>query len=87
MALLLVVKHELQRIHYNQVQARIALETTEPDVNPNATAGGDSRKLRGIPAIGQGVTGAIPGTIPGAGLGLSTHLPRHLDPIEDTNWQ
>lgn len=30
-----------------------------------ATAGGDHRKLRGIPAIGRGVTGAIPGTAPG----------------------
>lgn len=29
-----------------------------------ATAGGDNRKLRGIPAIGRGVTGAIPGTTP-----------------------
>lgn len=29
-----------------------------------ATAGGDERRLRGIPAIGRGVTGAIPGTDP-----------------------
>jgi hypothetical protein len=29
-----------------------------------ATAGGDERKLRGIPAIGRGVQGAIPGTRP-----------------------
>ena len=28
------------------------------------TAGGDERKLRGIPAIGRSVSGAIPGTIP-----------------------
>lgn len=31
-----------------------------------ATAGGDERKLRGIPAIGRGVAGAIPGTSPHA---------------------
>lgn len=29
-----------------------------------ATAAGDERKLRGIPAIGRGVAGAIPGTSP-----------------------
>jgi hypothetical protein len=29
-----------------------------------ATAPGDTRKLRGIPAIGYGVAGAIPGTAP-----------------------
>ena len=27
-------------------------------------AGGDNQRLRGIPAIGPGVTGAIPGTSP-----------------------
>jgi hypothetical protein len=31
-----------------------------------ATAAGDQRKLRGIPAIGRSVTGAIPGTSPHA---------------------
>lgn len=29
-----------------------------------ASAGGDSRSLRGIPAIGRGVAGAIAGTAP-----------------------
>lgn len=29
-----------------------------------ATAGGDTRRLRGIPTIARGVTGAIPGTQP-----------------------
>ena len=29
------------------------------------TLAGDSRKLRGIPAIGRNVRGAIPGTTPG----------------------
>ena len=36
----------------------------EPVRVGHATAGGDERKLRGIPAIGRGVTGAIPGTVP-----------------------
>jgi hypothetical protein len=31
-----------------------------------ATAAGDSRKLRGIPAIGRGVAGAVNGTSPHA---------------------
>lgn len=31
-----------------------------------ATAAGDSRKLRGIPAIARGVSGAVPGTQPEA---------------------
>lgn len=32
----------------------------------STTLAGDERKLRGIPAIGRGVTGAIPGTTPHA---------------------
>lgn len=51
-------------------QARIladALKDTDPDQLEQryvTTAAGDERKLRGIPAIGRGVTGAIPGTTP-----------------------
>jgi hypothetical protein len=33
-----------------------------------ATAAGDERKLRGIPAIGRSVAGCIPGTRPGGNL-------------------
>jgi hypothetical protein len=33
-----------------------------------ATAAGDPRRLRGIPAIGRGCSGAIPGTRPGDNL-------------------
>jgi len=45
---------------------RIILETGEPTPTRilNATAGGDERRLRGIPAIGRGVAGAITGTRP-----------------------
>lgn len=49
--------------------ARILLETgasvPEPARTAGATAGGDERRLRGIPAIGRGVSGAISGTQPG----------------------
>lgn len=46
------------------------IRNVDPDDPPTAkiyrtTAGGDERKLRGIPAIGRGVAGAIPGTNPG----------------------
>ncbi len=46
--------------------ARILIEVGEPAPNMKhtGTAGGDERKLRGIPAIGRGVAGAIPGTAP-----------------------
>lgn len=58
--------------HYERIQdqrklARILLETGEAaptTTRPGATAGGDERKLRGIPAIGRGVTGAINHTVP-----------------------
>jgi hypothetical protein len=36
--------------------------------SPGSTAPGDSRKLRGIPAIGRGVSGAIRDTRPGDSL-------------------
>jgi hypothetical protein len=40
-------------------------QVTKPEKPlPPGTAGGDNRALRGIPAIGRGVTGAIPGTTP-----------------------
>ena len=65
-SLLLVVKHWQQEQHILERNRRIALETsTTPEVGvKGATAGGDERKLRGIPAIGRGVTGAISGTVP-----------------------
>lgn len=60
--------HELRT-----AQARIladALLSIDPNDPPDpkvyrTTAGGDTRKLRGIPAIGPGVAGHIPGTNPG----------------------
>lgn len=54
-----------ERIQDEQKLARILLETGDhaPTIG-HATAGGDERKLRGIPAIARGVAGAIPGTSP-----------------------
>jgi hypothetical protein len=47
---------------------RISRESDSEHIDERApgrgTAGGDTRKLRGIPAIGRGVSGAIPGTSP-----------------------
>lgn len=53
--------------HNAQVLKRIEFETSvdeKPRQARGATAGGDERKLRGIPAIGRGVAGAIPGSSP-----------------------
>lgn len=47
--------------------ARILLETGDPtpiQTTTRATLPGDTRRLRGIPAIGRGVSGASPGTNP-----------------------
>lgn len=45
--------------------ARIVLEAGEDMPTPtSATAAGDPRRLRGIPAIGYGVGGALAGTQP-----------------------
>jgi hypothetical protein len=50
--------------------ARIVREVGEEDVAGVAggTAGGDERRLRGIPAVGRGCAGAIRGTNPVAEL-------------------
>ncbi len=67
------MSHTLPRFHahYQKQEdqrklGRILLETGEhtPPKIGHATAGGDERKLRGIPAIGRGVTGAINHTSP-----------------------
>lgn len=54
-----------------QAQDRLAVERAVRDSSSDdnraypATAAGDARKLRGIPAIGRNVRGAIRGTAPG----------------------
>lgn len=56
--------HELNSQLEDQLHA-IARETnTTPIVNSKATAAGDARKLRGIPALSKGVGSTCPGTDP-----------------------
>lgn len=50
-------------IHIERHALHIA-ESTPPVVGDPYRAPGDTRALRGIPAIGRGVQGAIPGTRP-----------------------
>ena len=52
-------QHQLIRA---AVDDAVGVELEPPATH--ATAPGDTRKLRGIPAIGYGVAGAIPGTAP-----------------------
>jgi hypothetical protein len=53
--------------HNAQTLIRIAQETGDTPLNRTfGTPPGDERKLRGIPAIGRGVAGAIPGSSPHA---------------------
>lgn len=61
----------LERITRERSDHRRALERIQRDTASTATSapaggspGGDSRKLRGIPAIGRNVAGCIPGTNP-----------------------
>lgn len=67
-SLVLAIKHAELDQHFARERARIAIETSNMD--EEATPGrvisflGDELKLRGIPAIGRGVQGAIPGTRP-----------------------
>lgn len=67
----------LGRIYRDQLAAhdrarvkRILADTPEQAnrTRAGATAGGDERKLRGIPAIARGVSGVSPGTRPGDNL-------------------
>lgn len=58
--------HELLTKQADQL-ATILNETNTEDLRVyRTTAAGDERKLRGIPAIGRNVAGAIPGTSPHA---------------------
>jgi hypothetical protein len=56
-----------QRAEAARKLATILLETGEaatPKRTAGATSGGDERALRGLPAIGRGVFGAMSGTSP-----------------------
>ncbi|HEU5489278.1 MAG TPA: hypothetical protein VFU84_00675 [Gaiellaceae bacterium] len=61
----------LQAIEDARRIGRILEETGEIPEGPasaGATAAGDPSRLRGIPAVGRGCSGAIPGTRPGENL-------------------
>jgi hypothetical protein len=64
-------RRQLQAHDQAQVD-RVVAETEHvinyPSTSAGATAPGDARKLRGIPAIGRSVRGAIPGSVPGEEL-------------------
>lgn len=65
--LILAIKHAALDQHFAQERARITLETnctSEHEPGKVLSFLGDEFKLRGIPAIGRGVQGAIPGTRP-----------------------
>jgi hypothetical protein len=75
--MLALVPQPLPRAHRRQLQAEDAAKlelilrevTDEPASSAaGATAAGDERRLRGIPAVGRGCAGAIRGTRPGDGL-------------------
>lgn len=70
------------RIHREQVDQRrrldrIQAETVVESAPTRGTAAGDERKLRGIPAIGRGVAGCIPGTNPALAADAADRLVRH----------
>lgn len=52
------------RIHQAHQLAEILQDVDTDQEVFVTTAGGDEQKLRGIPAIGRGVAGHIPGTSP-----------------------
>jgi hypothetical protein len=65
-SILLVLKHAELDLHNLRVREKIARESIQenPQQLTFGTPAGDERKLRGIPAIGRSVAGAIPGTSP-----------------------
>lgn len=60
---------KLRQIEDDRQLAIAVMESgAAPDINPNATLGGDERRLRGIPVIASGVGGTSPGTNPAAAV-------------------
>jgi hypothetical protein len=55
--------HHLREHQATQL-AHVLQDVDTTQIVYRTTAAGDERKLRGIPAIGRGVQGAIPGTSP-----------------------
>lgn len=57
--------NDVRREEALRQQRQVAQITNQPEEDPVVgVAGGDSQRLRGIPAVGRGVDGSIPGTDP-----------------------
>ena len=67
MTILLRIRHLEEATKQARIMADIALETDDTPLRvTSATPAGDPQRLRGIPAIGRCVGGAINGTRPDA---------------------
>lgn len=66
MSILLRTRHHAEAQHHARIMADLALEADDgtPIRITSTRPAGDERTLRGIPAIGRNVGGAIPGTRP-----------------------
>lgn len=66
MSILLRTRHRQEAEHQARVIARIARETGAIFERPHVgKLAGDPMALRGIPAVGRGISGVSPGTRPG----------------------
>lgn len=61
----LALKHAELDARNAERMGTVSRETGNRPIAPTGTAGGDTRTLRGIPALGRGVGGAINGSRPG----------------------
>lgn len=68
--IILWARNHQHAVEIDRQLTRIAVEVGAdlPPTLSAPTAAGDQRRLRGIPAIGRGVAGAITGTRPGGNL-------------------
>ncbi len=64
MSVLLRHRHDKERTRNARLKRELALEHEHVRTSGGATPAGDERRLRGIPVIGRGVTGAIADTAP-----------------------
>ena len=56
---------DLRKLAKILLETGAALDAVEPEWKPvNGAGGGEPARLRGLPAFGSNVTGAIPGTNP-----------------------
>lgn len=65
-----------ERMEDERKIGRIVLESTAmvlPTTVARATLPGDNRRLRGIPVVARGVSGASPGTDPSGGYARLLH--------------